>query len=179
MCVCVILYIIYRFPRFWTEVNLPDFSLRILTQGMSRNLGASNFLRMWWLIQPPVWPRLHLQASHMTLYQWPHMTHINMFLFFSNHQGTTHFGTFFGDGLETPQWHPEVCGKQLDSYPLKGSTWGFLTMCNPQKRKCLSLLSRFQLCYILVRFQFSDTFPQESLTSMLLVISQSISDFVE
>jgi hypothetical protein len=100
-----------------------------------------------------------------------------MFLFFSNHQGTTHFGTFFGDGLETPQ-HPEVSGK-LDSYPLKGSKWGFLTMCNPQKSKCLSSLSRFQICYILVRFQFSDTFPQESLTSMLLVISQSTSDFVE
>jgi len=178
VCVLFYIYYIYRFLRFWAEVNLPDFSLRILTQGMSWNLGASNFLRMWWLIQPPVWPRLHLPS------QWPstndlNMTHIKMFLFFSNHQGTTHFGTFFGDGLETPQWHPEVSGKQLDSYPLKGSTWGFLTMCNPQKSKCLSSLSRFQRCYILARFQFSDTFPQESLTSMLLVISQSISDFVE
>lgn len=64
-----------------------------------------------------------------------------MFLFFSNHQGTTHFGTFFGDGLETPQ-HPEVSGK-LDSYPLKGSKWGFLTMCQSPEKQMLVIIVAF------------------------------------
>ena len=169
---------IYRFLRFWAEVNLPDFSLRILTQGMSWNLGASNFLRMWWLIQPPVWPRLHLPS------QWPstndlNMTHIKMFLFFSNHQGTTHFGTFFGDGLETPQWHPKLAANNSILIPSRAVHGVFSRCAIPRKANACHHCLVFKDVIFWRVSNFQTHVPQESLTSMLLVISQSISDFVE
>lgn len=145
------------------------FSLQNWTKlGMSWSLGPSNFLTVKWESGQDVGIDSALDQSDLDstcksvtlFYQWPHMySYVCCCFFLRNHS--------FWNIL----WVLMVLRHHND--PLQGSTWGFPGMCSPQKSKCLSLFSRFQECNILVRFQFSDTSQQESLTSMLFVTSQS------